>query len=536
MVLLKKIMALGFFAICLSGLSFGQSKVALVIGNGNYKNSPLKNPVNDAAAVRDKLSQMDFEVIYAQDADLNQMDKKVDEFSRKISDADMALFYFSGHGVENDGINYLLPVGDPIRTERDLKRNAMDLNDIIEDCSETDCKKLVLVIDACRNNPMGKRGASRGLTVVNVPVTMENCIVFACQPGQTADDGDENHSPFTQAFLNRIGEKASFTEVFMKITGDVKKLSNGSQIPSITQNLTSPLYLSEKGSAKFDEDVINFNQGGNVVLLIVIVCILLALIAVSVIFIFKKKSLSPAAFFSNLKKSFSFHIDKEPELDEKFAGIKQNQSGENTQASSSENSESSSQSADSCNSLLPWVNLNGLLVSKCPVTVGQYKSLVNGNNELPSDTELPVTDVSWIDAVKFLNQLSLKENLEPVYDISNPQDVKIIEGRNGWRLPYLGEYKKYTGKVPQDFDNSQWHAGNSQGVIHQVGLKAANEFGLYDTRGLVCQWCWDSIEGKKAYAGGAWDMDKDYCLKKISHGALPQFKSDSLGFRAVRSI
>lgn len=138
-----------------------ETKTALVIGNSNYNNqnlSKLKNPVNDARAVRDKLKEKNFDVLYLEDGTQREIDKIVRKFKSKLKNSGVGLFYFAGHGLEVDKKNYLIPIGANVSDEMDVKYESLAVNEIVDRMKKSSTRLNIVVLDACRNNPF-KRGA-----------------------------------------------------------------------------------------------------------------------------------------------------------------------------------------------------------------------------------------------------------------------------------------------------------------------------------------------------------------------------------------
>ena len=195
------------------------------------------------------------------------------------------------------------------------------------------------------------------------------------------------------------------------------------------------------------------------------------------------------------------------------------------------------------NFILPSAKVNELLyVAKTPVTIAQYKTVYSGSNatcsakvESADENDFPVTEISWTDAVKFFNKLSEKENLEPVYDLSDMDNIKIDLSKNGWRLPTEREWIKLAGSNSNLTEQACFEE-NSSGNCQPCGKKTCSKNGLYDMYGLVWEWCSDSIMGKYILKGGAWDCSKNYCKKSSRLYAVKDFKSDAVGFRGVRNI
>ena len=209
-----------------------EKRVALVMGNSRYEASPLRNPVNDANLVASTLRQMGFDVIARTDVNLREMQLAVREFSRKIHNGSIGLFYYAGHGMQSGGRNFLIPIGAQIEAEGDVVLEALDLNSVLEQMGQADNRLNIVILDACRNNPFARsfRSASQGLAQVNAPAG--TFIAYATAPGQTASDGKGQNGLYTQELMaNMRSPGLPIEEVFKRVRVQVRQKSNGLQIP-----------------------------------------------------------------------------------------------------------------------------------------------------------------------------------------------------------------------------------------------------------------------------------------------------------------
>ncbi len=133
--------------------SWAGRRVALVVGNSNYQNGPLRNPGNDADAMAAALEQLKFDVTRIKDANLSQMKESVRDFRRSLSRGDAAFFYYSGHGVQVGGKNYLVPIGAKVEEEFEVSEECLSADRVLAAMNEAGSNLNVLVFDACRNNP-----------------------------------------------------------------------------------------------------------------------------------------------------------------------------------------------------------------------------------------------------------------------------------------------------------------------------------------------------------------------------------------------
>ncbi|UPJ30194.1 caspase family protein [Bradyrhizobium sp. CW1] len=229
-----------------------ETRVALVIGNGAYASTAqLPNPSHDAEDVAASLKRSGFEVL--QGIDLRQADMQdlTIRFARAASKADVAMFYYSGHAMQYNGVNYLMPVDAVLSDEADLKR-FVRVDDIVNDLQQA--KNLrILILDSCRDNPLAEtlkrsagmtRGASIGRGLSKVEAPRGTIVSFSTQSGQTAADGSGRNSPYTTAFLKHIEEPQEIGEVFRDISSDVYDSSGKTQLPELSLSIIGKFYLN----------------------------------------------------------------------------------------------------------------------------------------------------------------------------------------------------------------------------------------------------------------------------------------------------
>ena len=179
-------------------------RVALVIGNSNYKSAPLRNPANDAKALAEVLKESGFQVDLLIDANPRKMDRAIRTFGKKLARGGVGLFFYAGHGMQVKGINYLIPIGTNIEAEDEVKYEAVDANRILSKMSSAQNDLNLVFLDACRNNPFKRsfRSAAKGLAPMDAPKGA--MVSFATAPGNVAADGSGKHSPFTAHLLKQM--------------------------------------------------------------------------------------------------------------------------------------------------------------------------------------------------------------------------------------------------------------------------------------------------------------------------------------------
>jgi len=224
---------------CLAGEAPAAQRIALVIGNAAYEESPLYNPVNDAIAVDERLTALGFEVVRVTDADLRTMQGALVEFTRRIEDDATALVFYAGHGVQANGRNYLVPIDARLENESSLRFEALELNDVLEELEYSRSKLNLVVLDACRNNPFLRRfrGGSRGLAAVDAATG--TLIAYATGPGAVASDGSGDNGLYTEHFLRALDQPGMQAEaVFKQVRINVADASGGDQVPWESSSLT----------------------------------------------------------------------------------------------------------------------------------------------------------------------------------------------------------------------------------------------------------------------------------------------------------
>jgi uncharacterized caspase-like protein len=222
-----------------------------VIGNSAYRHVPaLPNTTNDANDVSAAFARLGFAVQRLSDGRFDEMRRALLEFTRKAQQAEIAVVFFAGHGMEVGGENWLIPVDAELRSDRDAEHEAISLKNLMMTVSSA--SKLGLVfLDACRNNPFTAkmqrtarvRAVARGFTAVEPSGSV--LVLFAARDGTTAADGDDRNSPFTTALLRHLetpGLEINF--LFRNIRDDVIKATRGEQEPFVYGSLSrEPMYL-----------------------------------------------------------------------------------------------------------------------------------------------------------------------------------------------------------------------------------------------------------------------------------------------------
>jgi hypothetical protein len=247
--------------VCTLGILFSvttasaERRVAFVVGNGAYKNVPaLPNPTIDAKSMASALRNVGFEVVEGTNLTRDTMTAKLLEFGQKSQGADVAVFYYAGHGIAVNGTNFLLPIDADLKSEMDVRLGAAINIDVTLDQTMGDAKVKLVFLDACRDNPFANKikaaAKTRSVNVATGLAEMKSgegtLIAFATGPGQTAQDGQAGtNSPFTRALLAHVTQPgAEIQQAMTKVRAQVNEETRKEQLPWGHTNLIGSVYLN----------------------------------------------------------------------------------------------------------------------------------------------------------------------------------------------------------------------------------------------------------------------------------------------------
>jgi len=236
------------------GLLFHSSvvaqRMALVIGNGSYSESPLKNPVNDATDISKALKRLNFNVTTITNANQRKMFKAIKKFGKSLNKNDVGLFYFAGHGMQVQGRNYLIPIGSNIEDEDELQFSAINAATVLAKMESAGNGLNIIMLDACRNNPFARsfRSSSRGLA--RMPTPTGSMLIYATGPSAVASDGDGRNGLFTQSLLKYIETKnIPLQEVILRTRAEVAKQSKNKQVPWSSSSMMQSFYFNQSSTS-----------------------------------------------------------------------------------------------------------------------------------------------------------------------------------------------------------------------------------------------------------------------------------------------
>ncbi|GJL61946.1 MAG: hypothetical protein NPIRA04_06000 [Nitrospirales bacterium] len=223
------------------------SRIALVIGNGSYKPSQLSDPPNDAELMAERLKALNFTVTLKKNLTQNKLKQLIRDFGKtlkKNKDA-VGLFYYSGHGMQVDGRNYMIPIGASIDDESDVSIEGVEINDVLTRMTFAGNNMNFIILDACRDNPFEKsfKGAAKGLARMATP--QGSLVAFATEPHKVARQGKGSYSLFTEALAQELLNPAVEVEKMLKnVRVEVHRITKGKQLPTTENKLLGDFFFN----------------------------------------------------------------------------------------------------------------------------------------------------------------------------------------------------------------------------------------------------------------------------------------------------
>ena len=233
------------------GIKLNVNRLALVIGNGAYKTAPLENPINDAEDMAATLGKLGFKVILKKNANQRTMEESIRKFGKELRSGGVGLFYYSGHGVQYRGRNYLIPVDFEIKTEVDVKYKSVDAGYLLTHMEEAKNSLNIIILDASRPNPFSKHFLTIKEGLVKMDAPTGSILAYANIPDAVAKEDTDTNSLYTSKLLKyMITPGITVERMFKLVRRDVTIESKKHQVPWESSSLTKDFYFITPSLAK----------------------------------------------------------------------------------------------------------------------------------------------------------------------------------------------------------------------------------------------------------------------------------------------
>jgi len=549
---MKKLVIILSFCLIATTTFSQQQKYALVIGNGTYTNfGSLRNAINDANDMTEALRSLGFIVESLMDGNLTQMEQAVIRLKERLSNAGndtYGFFYYAGHGVQVDGMNYLIPANANIPDKDFLRERAISAQTILDMLNRSQNALNIVVLDACRDFPaIWSRGTDRGLAVMHPPTN--SIIMYATAAGRTASDGTGRNGLFTGYLLKHLKTpEIEVNEVFRRTMSDVSRASNNQQRPAMYTDFSEIAFLGARPVPPEETPPVPVVVQPNA-----------------------QPAPAPVVQPTPTPASTPTPVVQTPPTPQQSVPSTQQPAPAPQTAVSTERpapvnmvrifgstfmmGSPLSEAGRDGDETQRRVTVDDFYMGKYPVTQREYQSVMGSNPSYFKGNDLPVESVSWYDAVTYCNKLSEREGLSPAYTI-NGTNVIWNRNANGYRLPTEAEWE-YACRAGT---TSPYSTGNtittSQANFNSsrttpVGTYTANAWGLYDMHGNVWEWCWDwygtypsssetnpvgpTSGASRVLRGGCWDNSAADVRSANRNNRTPTNRYIYIGFRLVRS-
>jgi formylglycine-generating enzyme required for sulfatase activity len=487
------------------------ARLALLIGNASYPDAstPLSTTIRDARALADEFRRSEFEVELKENLGKEDMQRAIDAFTAKIGTGSVALFYFSGYGIQVARQTYLMPINAQVWTEAEVRRDGISVDALLADMQRRGAKVKIIIVDAARRNPFERRfrAAAAGLAALDAP--QGTLAIYSAAPGKVINDTTGTNSIFVSELIKELRvPNLTAEEVFNHTRVGVSRASNNEQVPWVASSLVEEFYFGTRPAsstttptttpppppppsqsrpeAKIGETFRDCQECGEMVVV-------------------------PAGSFDM---------------------------GSNTEYE---------------NPVHRVTIAKQFAIGRYEVTFDEWDRCVEekGCKYRPEDREWgrgkrPVINVSWLDTKEFVSWLSQKTG--KTYRLPSEAEWEYA-ARAGTNTPYW-----WGRDVGSRQANCRECASGSGQQTQPVGSYAANPFGLYDTAGNVAEWvedCWNDSYRAAPKDGSAWTSGQcrlrglrggsfDSPAKYVRSTARFRYDSDvrysANGFRVLREM
>jgi formylglycine-generating enzyme required for sulfatase activity len=496
-------------------LASAETRIALVIGNGAYTASPLRNPPNDVKLIAKILANLGFDVTERTNVDQKTMKTLIRDFGDRIKARKDAtgVFYYSGHGMQVDGRNYMIPVpGETIRDEGDVKIEGVGVDEVLTRMEFAGNAASFVFLDACRDNPFQKsfKSAASGLARMDPPTG--SLIAFAAEPNKRALEGPGNYSYFTEALAQEIVKPdVPITDVLINVRKTVVNRTARKQVPVDESQLLEKFYFNSKpGVSQAAPEIFP-----------------------------KTLAMAPRPLWEAAATTW-----KEPFTGMEFVLVPGGCY------------EMGDAFGDGYDDQKPAhkVCLDDYYMAKYEVTQKQWQMVMGGNpSNFKGCDDCPVENVSWDDAQAFIKKVNDRTGMR----LRLPTEAEweyACAARSG------GKKEKWAGTDNESsLGEYAWYDKNSEKRTRPVGQKKPNGLGLYDMSGNVQEWVNDWYDDKyygkspeknpqgplegaltlfgkgRVIRGGSWDYDLDYARCADRGWTYPDNGVYYFGFRCART-
>lgn len=567
-------------AICsgLSSRALAETRLALVIGNSEYKIGRLANPKNDARLMTTTLRKLGFQVTERLDATQKAMKRAVSDFIEQVAASgrdSVALFYYAGHGIQVGGRNYLIPVDAEIDSEADVDIESVEANVVMRSLEFSNARLSFVILDACRNNPFARSFRSAGSGLAQMDAPRGSLVAYATSPGDVAADGATGNSPYTAALASAMWSGLPVERMFREVRNEVMANTGDKQVPWESSSLIGGDFFfkpPKDGKDPLGPDIALWRQ-----------------IKDSQRADDYQKYIKsyPSGTFVDVAKSRYIELSKRPKAGAATppstsgpapALPRPGQAGKtfkdcavcpimvSLRGGRFEMGDGAGTEAET--PIHPVTVEGGLAIGKYEVTFAEYTECANEDacSHRPSDSgwgrgQRPVISVNWHDAREYTRWLSDKTGRR--YDIPSEAQWEYAARAGSSGMRFWGDPPRAACKFANVHDEKSKVANDISGGHHRcsdgfaktapVGTFAANNFGLHDILGNAWEWvfdCWHSTYENAPGDGSAWLRGGD-CSKRIIRGgawlsdpwtARSSFRSklngrrrlNSVGFRVIR--